>query len=183
MKEATVLIFCKKSKRLLPSFLKSPSFLILTSRYKLKIKNMQVLPIEFGTPEHDESIRLRYDVLRRPLGIGFSADALAAEYKEFHLGFYDEQSVLRGILLLAPYSETVVKMRQVAVDTDCQRQGVGRQLVAFSEVFAKSKGFSKIMLHARLVAVPFYEKLNYTIFGEPFEEVGIPHRMMEKFLN
>ncbi|MEN9613383.1 MAG: hypothetical protein RLZZ628_4197 [Bacteroidota bacterium] len=144
---------------------------------------MQVLPIEFGTPEHDESIRLRYDVLRRPLGLEYSAEALAAEYNEFHIGFYDDKSVLRGVLLLAPYSETVVKMRQVAVDANFQRQGIGNQLVAFSEVFAKSKGFTKIVLHARAVAVPFYEKLSYTIFGEPFEEVGIPHRAMEKKLN
>ena len=29
-------------------------------------------------------------------------------------------------------------------------------------------------LHARQIAVPFYERLGYTIVGEPFEEVGIP---------
>jgi predicted GNAT family N-acyltransferase len=143
---------------------------------------MQTIPIEFGTPEYDESIRLRYDVLRRPLGLDFSAAALAAEYSDFHLGFYDAQAILRGILVLTPDSETVVKMRQVAVDTAFQRQSVGTQLVAFSEVFAKSKGFTQIVLHARETAVPFYVHLGYTVFGEPFEEVTIPHRAMEKFL-
>jgi ribosomal protein S18 acetylase RimI-like enzyme len=143
---------------------------------------MQVIPIEFGTPEYDEAVRLRYEVLRRPLGIGFMAADLAAEYSDFHLGFYDAQAILRGILVLTPVSEMVLKMRQVAVDTAFQRQNIGNQLVAFSEVFAKSKGFNQIVLHARETAVPFYEKLGYTIFGEPFEEVTIPHRAMEKFL-
>ena len=143
---------------------------------------MQAIPIEFGTPEYDEAIRLRYEVLRRPLGLDFTAEALAAEYSDFHLGSYDEQAILRGILVLTPDSETVVKMRQVAVDTTYQRQSIGKQLVAFSEVFAKSKGFTQIVLHARETAVPFYEKLNYTVFGEPFEEVTIPHRAMQKII-
>ncbi len=143
---------------------------------------MQVIPIEFGTPEYDEAIRLRYEVLRRPLGLGFTAAALAAEYSDYHLGYYDVQAILRGILVLTPDGESIVKMRQVAVDTAFQRQGIGNQLVAFSEVFAKSKGFTKIVLHAREIAVPFYEKSGYTVYGEPFEEVTIPHRAMEKFL-
>ena len=132
--------------------------------------------------QQQEAIRLRYEVLRRPLGIGFRAADLAAEYSDFHLGYYDAQAILRGILVLTPISGTVLKMRQVAVDTAFQRQSIGNQLVAFSEVFAKSKGFNQIVLHARDTAVPFYEKLNYTVFGEPFEEVTIPHRAMEKFL-
>ena len=37
-------------------------------------------------------------------------------------------------------------------------------------------------LHARQVAVPFYERLGYSIVGEPFEEVSIPHFKMEKGL-
>jgi predicted GNAT family N-acyltransferase len=40
-----------------------------------------------------------------------------------------------------------------------------------------------MILHAREAAVPFYLKLGYALAGEPFEEVGIPHRAMEKTLN
>jgi predicted GNAT family N-acyltransferase len=144
---------------------------------------MQIIPIEYGTPEYDEAVRLRYDVLRRPLGLEFSVEFLATEYADFHLGCYDNRAYLIGVLILTPDVNGVyMKMRQVAVDSHVQRQGVGKQLVAYSEVFAKSKGFEKIVLHARETAVPFYEKLNYTIFGAPFEEVGIPHRSMEKMI-
>jgi predicted GNAT family N-acyltransferase len=40
-----------------------------------------------------------------------------------------------------------------------------------------------MILHARATAVPFYLRLGYTVVGEPFEEVGIPHRGMEKALD
>jgi predicted GNAT family N-acyltransferase len=37
-------------------------------------------------------------------------------------------------------------------------------------------------MHARQTAVGFYQKLGYSITGEPFEEVTIPHYIMEKAL-
>ena len=40
--------------------------------------------------------------------------------------------------------------------------------------------FSVMVLHARQTAVPFYLKLGYAEVGAPFQEVGIPHRCMEK---
>jgi predicted GNAT family N-acyltransferase len=35
-------------------------------------------------------------------------------------------------------------------------------------------------LHARIVAVGFYEKMGYVRQGELFTEVGIPHVLMQK---
>ena len=43
---------------------------------------------------------------------------------------------------------------------------------------AHLQGGSEIALHARESAVPFYLALGYGLVGEPFEEVGIPHRKM-----
>jgi predicted GNAT family N-acyltransferase len=44
------------------------------------------------------------------------------------------------------------------------------------------RGYKRVYLHARQYAVDFYEKLGYSTFGEPFDEVSIPHRHMQKFL-
>jgi predicted GNAT family N-acyltransferase len=30
--------------------------------------------------------------------------------------------------------------------------------------------------------VPFYERLGYAVYGDPFEEVGVPHRHMRRAL-
>jgi hypothetical protein len=33
---------------------------------------MYTIEIDFGTPEYDEAVRLRTDVLRKPLGLEFT---------------------------------------------------------------------------------------------------------------
>jgi len=40
-------------------------------------------------------------------------------------------------------------------------------------------GGERQVLHAQASARAFYEKLGFTAYGEPFEEAGIPHIMME----
>jgi len=73
-------------------------------------------------------------------------------------------------------------MRQVATATQWQGKGIGQELVHFSECFAKEKGYERMELHARIAAVPFYEKMQYQKEGGIFEEVSIPHQKMYKVL-
>lgn len=40
-----------------------------------------VIPVEFATPEYDGTVRLRYEILRKPLGLFFTENDLAAEYR------------------------------------------------------------------------------------------------------
>lgn len=133
------------------------------------------------TPEWDATVNLRFDVLRKPLGLTFSQEQLDKEDTDYHLVCY-EDGVLVACLILTPLSDGKIKMRQVATATSHQRKGFGQRLVKFSEKFAKEKGYSLMELNARDVAVPFYLKLDYTITGEPFEEVGIKHMKMVKKL-
>jgi len=143
---------------------------------------MQILEIQFGTPEFDDAVRLRHDVLRKPLGLGYTAEQLAAEYDNIHLAAYDDSGFLVGYLNLTPFDSEQVKMRQVAVRPEYQGAGIGRNMVLASEALAAGLGYKKMVLHARESAVPFYQKLSYKIVGERFEEVTIPHFRMEKAL-
>ena len=142
---------------------------------------LYISEIEFATPAYDESIKLRYDVLRKPLGLEFSVEELSNEYNSYHLACYEmtHQEML-GILVLKPVNDTIVKMRQVAIRQDQQSQGIGSALIAESERFAKSKQYMVIELHARIEAVPFYLKNGYTPIGTEFLEIGIPHMAMKK---
>jgi predicted GNAT family N-acyltransferase len=144
---------------------------------------MTIFPIEFATPEYDEAVRLRYDVLRQPLGLVFTPEQLAAEYDNFHIAAYDQHSRLVGYLNLTPVDAKSVKMRQVAVAPMVQKSGVGTALVQYAESFAAAKGFHQIELHARDTAIPFYLRLGYSCVGEPFEEVSIPHMAMHKIIS
>lgn len=140
-----------------------------------------VREIDFGSPEYAISIALRDRILRQPLGLYFSPEQLAQEAQEFHLGYWEGNQLL-GCLVLKPLDAYVVKMRQVAVAENQQNKGIGTALVAFAEEFAREHLFRKMVLHARETAVDFYLQKGYTLVGEPFTEVSIPHRAMEKSL-
>jgi predicted GNAT family N-acyltransferase len=138
--------------------------------------------IEFGTPQFGELVSLRDLVLRKPLGLEFKPKDLAEEYNSIHLGCYNEYNELLACLVLKPINHEEVKMRQVAVFPHIQKQGAGTFLVQSSEVVAKAEGFNKIVLSARIPAVPFYTRLDYNIDGDIYKEVGIDHLRMWKSL-
>lgn len=141
---------------------------------------MYIIEINFATPEFDDAVRLRYEVLRKPLGLEYTPEQLAAEYDNYHLAAYANNGQLLGYLNLTPLEGVAIKMRQVAVAPHAQGMGVGRKLVEASEDLARRLGYQAMVLHARETAVAFYEKLGYKVVGERFEEVTIPHFYMEK---
>jgi len=147
------------------------------------MKNIRLLLIPFATPAFDEAIRLRTDILRIPLGMEFYVEDIRAEFDQYHLGAYEVGGELVGCLSLLPYGKGAIKMRQVAVRENVQGAGIGRQMVEESELIARQLGYTKMVLHARDVAVAFYKKLGYKKIGKMFEEVEIPHFKMEKKLS
>ena len=136
--------------------------------------------VAHASPEYNALVELRRDVLRRPLGLDYTAAQLAAEDGQLHLGAWDGERAVGCLALLMGAGEA--RMRQVAVASDAQRRGVGRLLVVESETAARRRGAARMTLHARQSAVAFYERLGYRSEGEPFTEVGLPHRSMTKTL-
>ena len=137
--------------------------------------------IPYGAVDYKAELTLRNKILRIPLGLDRWDEALSGETNDAHLGAFDGD-ILVGVLVLTRVNSESVRMRQVAVDENCQRRGIGTALVAAAEREAISLGYIRMTLHARQTAVAFYERLGYTVEGEPFAEVGIPHRAMSKAL-
>lgn len=135
--------------------------------------------IEEGTPEYAEEHELRYRILREPLSMGRHEVVGPREAECLHLVAIDEGQVV-GCVLFLPNDATQGRLLQMAVDSNRQGEGIGRQLVRTLEETLVQKGFTRIYLHGRGYALHFYKKLGYTIYGEPFEEVGISHRLMER---
>lgn len=135
------------------------------------------------SPEYDAAIALRAAVLRIPLNLEFTEEQLESESEEFHFGAFSVDGNLLACLSFKVDSANCLQMRQVAVKTALQNSGIGQFIVKEAENWAKSKGFTKIILHARDVAVPFYSKLHYETVGDPFIEVNILHRHMLKNLS
>jgi ribosomal protein S18 acetylase RimI-like enzyme len=145
------------------------------------VTEVQIKQAPYDSPEYWQMVALRKAILRAPLGLDFTPEQLAAESEHHHFGAWAGEELI-GCLVLEPLTDDSLKMRQVAVKPEWQGQGVGTTLVRFAETFAQQQGYRKLVLHARQTAVPFYLRLGYTVEGEPFEEVTIPHLLMTKWL-
>lgn len=132
-----------------------------------------------------EELELRYRVLREPLGMTRGDVPFPAEREWAHFvatATIDGARCVVGCVLSSPAGEDAVQLRQMAVRGDLQTGGVGRLLVEVLESDARAGGVGRVTMHAREVAVGFYEKLGYAIASPRFVEVGIPHFVMEKAL-
>lgn len=138
--------------------------------------------IQFATPDFDQAIRLRDEVLRQPLGLHFSTEDIAKEYDSYHIGKFDIHGRIMSVLVVKPLNAELVKIRQVAVQPSLQGQGLGKQLMYETEQWLSLNNYRQVELNARENVVPFYKKIGYTPEGDPFEEVGIPHLKMVKLL-
>jgi len=136
---------------------------------------------DFGSDLHQKSVFLRNDILRKPLNLRFTDIELANEINQFHLVIMLDDVVI-GTTLLLPIDESVIKLRQFAIETNSQGKGLGKKLVNYAEEFSLKQGFSEVQLHARETACGFYKVCGYNIVGEQFLEVGIPHYKMVKKL-
>jgi len=137
--------------------------------------------IDHGSREYQQMVQLRNDILRRPLGLLFTPEELELEKEEILIGAFEEEKML-GCCMLIKQDPSSVRLRQMAVLNNLQGKGIGRTLMQFAENIARDRGFHKITMHARKTAVGFYEKLGYRVCGQEFEEVTIPHYVMEKLL-
>ena len=134
-----------------------------------------------GTKEYNQTVALRNEVLRMPLGLAFSEEELSEEKDSLHLASW-RGNTLMACLVLKPLSDTQLQMRQLAVRDDCRRKGAGRALVHYAESFAMDHSYKEIVLHARETVLGFYEKMGYEVDGDRFIEVTIPHFFMRKNL-
>ena len=137
--------------------------------------------IDYGTPEYQQMIKMREDILRKPLGLNFDEKELESEKNNLLIAAFDDDKML-GCCMLVPENESIVRLRQMAVLNDLQGKGIGRALMLFAENLARDRGYNKISMHARKNATGFYEKVGYKVVGDEFVEVTIPHYNMEKEL-
>lgn len=135
--------------------------------------------IAHNSADYEAEVDLRYRVLRQPLGLEFTDEQLADEANQIHMGAYLSGQLV-GCLVLVVVDDSTLKMRQVAVEPEMQRQGIGQKMVSYAEYYAIENGFCRIELHARNTAMQFYEDLGYAVLGDEFIEVGIPHHMLVK---
>jgi N-acetylglutamate synthase-like GNAT family acetyltransferase len=142
---------------------------------------MALRMIDHGTKEYQQMVHLRNEILRKPLGLVLDKAELEQEKDDILMGAFEDERLL-GCCLLSRMDENTIRLRQMAVPGNMQGKGVGRALMIFAENVSRDLGYKKLCMHARSTAVGFYQKLGYSISGDEFSEVTIPHYIMEKML-
>jgi GNAT superfamily N-acetyltransferase len=137
--------------------------------------------IDYDSNEYRQMIKLRDDILRRPLGLGFTDEELADERENMLIGAFEDDDLL-GCCMIVEENPTTARLRQMAVLNNLQGKGVGRALMQFAENLARDRGYKVLSMHARKNAIGFYEKVGYKVKGDEFTEITIPHYLMEKQL-
>ncbi|MDN7244382.1 GNAT family N-acetyltransferase [Planococcus shenhongbingii] len=72
------------------------------------------------------------------------------------------------------------KIERVCVLPEYRGQHVGLLMMHEMEQYAQKAGLFTLKLNAQSYAVPFYEKLDYSVNSPEFLDADVPHRAMEK---
>lgn len=132
--------------------------------------------------EWDEYYDLRFRVLREPLGKERGSERNEGDETGIHFALFDNNRIL-GIARLDKVDQKTSQVRFVAVETTIQGSGLGKKLIIKVETEARNIGYSKMILHARDYALPFYEKLEYQLIGPSYKLFDVlQHYEMHKNL-
>lgn len=137
--------------------------------------------IDHGTKEYQQMIKLREEILRKPLGISLTKEELEKEKENMLIGAFEEDEML-GCCMMVEENPSTLRLRQMAVLNNLQGKGIGRALTIFAENLARDRGYKIISMHARKPVVGFFEKMGYRVTSPEFIEITIPHYVMEKEL-
>ena len=137
--------------------------------------------IDHGSKEYQQMVKLRDDVLRKPLGLSFTPQELEKEKDNMLIAAFEDEDML-GCCMLVEENQVKVRLRQMAVLNDLQGKGIGRALMNFAENLARDRGYRVMIMNARKTTAGFYEKMGYKITSNEFIQLTIPHFVMEKKL-
>ena len=144
----------------------------------------------FGIVPHNsklywKAVDLRDELLRKPLGLAFTAKELELEHDQFHFIALQDKTNVIATLVVKQLTRNKFKFRQVCVAENQQGKQIGKQLNQFVESYLCSRGKPPIVLelHARKNVVGYYESLGFEVIGDEFLEIGIPHQKMVKQLS
>jgi len=134
-----------------------------------------------GKIEIEEYYKLRWALLRRPLGGKRGSEIDELESSSFHRAIVKDNKII-GVGRIH-FTKNSAQIRYMAVKNSFSRRGIGSRIVSELEKIAKDNNIKEIFLNARINAVKFYENNNYSKIKEVEPSFGsIVHYRMEKVL-
>ena len=127
---------------------------------------------------------LRWRVLRAPWDQPRGSERDDRENDSRHLALWDPAGVPIAVGRTHLISPTEAQVRYMAVDSGSEGRGLGGRILAGLESAASELGASCVVLNARELARPFYERNGYSVVAPAETMFGtIVHWRMEKRLH
>lgn len=144
----------------------------------IKMTALSFKIINHGSAEYKAAVKLREEILRKPLGLIFLLEELEAEKIHIQIAGFRGDEVVSTAVLVPEGND--YKMQRVVVKQGMQDSGIGSKMMSFCEDDARKQGIRSIYCHARDSAVSFYLKNAWIAEGDYFDEDTIPHLKMRK---
>ena len=132
--------------------------------------------------DFEEYFKLRWLLLRRPLGGKRGSEIDDLEKKSFHAAIKDKNQIFFGVGRIH-FIDAISQIRYMAIKKEYSRQGYGSKLIKYLEDISYKHGIQKVFLNSRVNAVNFYKKNGYRVVEEVKPSFGsILHFRMEKII-
>lgn len=123
--------------------------------------------------EFEQYYQLRWEVLRQPWRQPLGSERDDKENASIHRMIIDENKQILAVGRLEKIDNVTGQIRFMAVQSNNQGLGLGKQMIHALELAAQQLGLTHIMLHARENAETFYtglgyqsEHLSHLLYGE-----------------
>lgn len=130
---------------------------------------------------YQDALAIRYEVFVEEQNVPRDLEVDELETETFHIVLYNKAEKLATARILELENQ-VYKVQRVAVLKKYRKKGIGKRLIQVIEEKVRERSGQKLTLGSQNTAIPFYEKLGYTIEGPEFMDAGIPHHTMTKTL-
>jgi predicted GNAT family N-acyltransferase len=145
--------------------------------------NYQLKSIAYGSDEYRQAAQIRYRLFYQEHNLPFESIFYPQEDRDLHLAVI-ERSINRVLAYgrLGQNSMDEFQIYQMVVLPELQAKGLGAQLLEGLTAAAIEKGAVLVLLNARVMKIPFYQKFGFEPLGEVFSssKTGVPHIKMQK---
>ncbi|MDI7742841.1 GNAT family N-acetyltransferase [Lysinibacillus fusiformis] len=139
----------------------------------------------FTIVENEKDLALAFSVRKKVFveeqGVPEHVELDEHDNTSIHFIVKEEDQAI-GAARLRKIEDTIGKVERVCVLEQYRGKNLGLLIMQKIEEYAKELDVKKLKLNAQSYAIPFYEKLHYTVTSPEFLDAGIPHRAMEKVI-
>ncbi len=132
-------------------------------------------------PDYSRELILRWEVLRKPLGLPPGSELVPEEKEYLHLLAIDGKKVV-GCVLFHQEGIDCGQVDQMAISEEYHGIGFARQLMVAMELALTKKGIRDVYALVNEEVVGFYLQLGYHAEGKKVARFGTSHQMMRKTL-